>query len=153
MRWPFSKKHRELKLLPAEEQLWSVASGESGGGPLILRINESAKVLAGHPALSLKLGFAIPLNQPIEGGLPDASENEGLAAVEDRIAQRVLEGASGIHALTLTNGVMKELVFYMAPGLDVAALHGALREEVRSHDVQCMAAEEPGWETFRGIVP
>ncbi len=48
---------------------------------------------------------------------------------------------------------MKEYVFYIAPGLDIAGLHATLREEVTSHDVQCMADEEPGWESFRDFVP
>ena len=48
---------------------------------------------------------------------------------------------------------MKEFVFYIAPGLDITSLHEALRKEVPSHDLQCMAVEEPGWESFRGFVP
>jgi hypothetical protein len=153
MRWPFSKKHSELTLPPEDAQRWSVASGDYGGGPLVVRFNESARDVAGHPALPIKLGFAVPLNRPNEGGLPDATENEELAAIEDLIAQRVLAGAVGVHAMTLTTGVMKEFVFYIAPGLDIAALHAALREQVQSHDVQCMAVEEPGWASFRGFVP
>lgn len=153
MRWPFSKKNRELELPPRDGQRWSLAHGDHGGSPIILRFNESAKELVGHPALSIKLGFATPLNRPNEGGLPDAGENEELAAVEDRIVHRVLEGAVGLHAMTLTTGIMKEIVFYIAPGLDVAAVHAALREEIQSHDVQCMAVKEPGWESFRDLVP
>jgi len=54
--------------------------------------------------------------------------------------------------MTLTTGDMKEFVFYIAPGLDIARLHEAQRLEVSSHDLQCMAVEEPGWESFRSLV-
>lgn len=108
--------------------------------------------MAGHPALPIKLGFAIPLLRPNEGGLPDPNENAELAPIEDLIAERVLAGGEGLHAMTLTTGIMKEYVFYVPAGLDIAALHAALRAEVSSHDVQCMAIEEPDWESFRDFV-
>jgi hypothetical protein len=150
--WPFSKKHRELRVPPQDEQRWSVVQGEDGGDPLLVRFNQAGRELAGHPGLPIKLGFAIPLRRPNKGGLPEPDENEELAAVEDLIAQRVLAKAVGLHAMTLTTGIMKEYVFYVAPGLDIAGLHAILREEVSSHEVQCMAIEEPGWESFRAFV-
>ena len=117
-----------------------------------MRFNEAARKLAGHPGLPIKLGFAVPLQRRNEGGLPDPDENEKLAAVEDLIVQRVLVDVVGLQAMTLTTGIMKEYVFYIAPGLDIAKLHAALREEVSSHEVQCMAMEEPGWASFRNFV-
>jgi hypothetical protein len=152
MRWPFSRKHRELRIPPLDEQRWSLVQGNYGGGPLLVRFNEAARELAGHPELSIKLGFAVPLNRPNKGGLPDAAENQQLTLVEDLIAQRVLAEAVGLHAMTLTTGVMKEYVFYITPGLNIAAVHAALRESVSSHEVQCMAIEEPGWKSFRAFV-
>jgi hypothetical protein len=153
MRWPFSKKQRELSIPPQAEQRWSVARGQQAGDPILVRFNEAGRELAGHPELSIKLGFAVPLNRPNEGGLPDPDENSELATIEDLIAQRVLTGAIGLHAMTLTTGVMKEFVFYIPPGRDIAALHSALREEVVTHDVQCMAIKEPNWDSFREFTP
>ncbi|MBL8860048.1 MAG: DUF695 domain-containing protein [Planctomycetes bacterium] len=153
MRWPFSKKYPELRIPPEDEQRWSVAQSEYDGGPLLVRFNESARVWAGHPGLPIKLGFAIPLNRPHEGGMPDADENRELTAVEDLIAQRVLTDSVALHVMTLTTGVMKEYVFYTARGMDIAGLHARLREEVSSHEVQCMADEEPDWVSFRSLVP
>ena len=152
MRWLFGKTGRELKIPPLADQRWSVAAGDDSGRPLVVRLNEAARGLVGHPDLPIKLGFAMPLNRPNESGFPDADENEQLGAVEDLIAQRVLTEAVGLHVMTLTNGLMKECVFYIAPGLDVAGVHAALRELVTSHEVQCMAVNEPGWESFRAVV-
>lgn len=153
MRWPFSKKDRNLIIPPVEEQRWSVAQADAGGTPLLVRFNQAARELAGHPGLPIKLGFAVPFNRPNEGGLPDAEENEQLAAVEDLIAGEVLSKGAGIHALTLTNGVVKEYVFYVASNLDIAALHVSVRDRVSSHDIQCIAIHEPGWESYREFTP
>ena len=153
MRWPFSKKHAELKIPPVESQRWTVAVAEMDDGPLLVRINDSARALAGHAGLPIKLGFAVPLNQPNPGGHPDAAENEALGAVEDLVAQRVFEATIGIQVLTLTNGVMKEFVFYIPAGVDIARLHEGLRADVTTHDLQCIAEQEPKWQSFRSFVP
>jgi hypothetical protein len=153
MRWPFSKKDRELRIPSVDSQRWSVARADSGRGPVLVRSNDAARELRGHPALPIKLGFVVPLNRPNEGGLPDAEENEQLAAVEDLIATRVLAAGAGVHALTLTTGVMKEWVFYVATGLDIAGLHAEVQDSVSSHEVQCMAVQEPGWESYREFTP
>lgn len=44
---------------------------------------------------------------------------------------------------------MKEYVFYIAPGLGIVGLHAAVREDIPSYDVQCVAIEEPDWDSFR----
>jgi hypothetical protein len=48
---------------------------------------------------------------------------------------------------------MKELAFYIAPGADIAKLHADLRETVSSHDVRCIAVEEPGWKSYWDFAP
>lgn len=153
MRWPFSRRDRKLEIPPVETQQWTVARANDGGQPLLVRINESVRRLAGHPGLPIKLGFAIPLNHPREGGLPDAQENEQLGAIEDLLVARVLRSGPGVFALALTNGVMKEYVFYVASGLDIAALHAEVQQRVSSHEVQCMAIEDPAWESYRDFSP
>jgi hypothetical protein len=67
--------------------------------------------------------------------------------------RRVSSTVVGVHALTLTTGVMKEWVFYVAPGADIAKIHKDVRSQVASHDVQCMAVEERKWESYRAFVP
>jgi len=152
MPWPFSKRKPSLQIPPEDEQFWTVAEGDYGGEHLIVRANATAKRLIGHSRLPVKLGFAIPLNQPRSGGVPEPSENEVLQAVEELIASRVLAAGAGIHAMTLTTGAMKEFVFYVAPGLDIEGLHAGLREDVSSHEVHCVACSEPDWASYRSFV-
>lgn len=151
--WPFSKKSRELNFPPNDEQHWSVGQGEYEGTVLIVRCNETAGEWAGHTGLPVKLGVAIPFNRSIEGGLPDATESAELGEVEDLIARRVCSVTHGLHALTLTTNVMKELVFYIAPGADIAKLHEDIKARVSNHEVQCVAVEERDWKSYRVFAP
>lgn len=153
MVWPFSKTPRKLEVPPERDHRWGLAQAEDEGRVLLVRYNQTAGQWAGHPNLPVKLGFAIPLNRPNEGGLPDPDENAELGPIEDLISREVLSATHGVHALTLTNGVMKELVFYIGPGTDVGKLHERVRSKVLSHEVQCMAVEERGWESYRGFAP
>ena len=101
----------------------------------------------------MKLGFAIPLMRPNEGGLPDAEENQELGEIEDLIAREVATRTTSLHVLTLTTDAMKEFVFYIAPGTDVEKLHKEIQGKVPGHEVQCEAVMEPTWESYRAFTP
>ena len=132
---------------------WSVHEFDYDGVPLFVRINESARELIGHPDYGIKLGFAIPMKSAAGTNLPDPAENEALSELEDRIIETVANGADGIHVLTLTNAAMKELVFYIKPGADIAAMHESLRRPDATHDVQCQAVWDREWEAFTDFLP
>jgi len=153
MVWPFSKKESKLEIPPEDEHQWGVAQGGFEGEAVIARYNETAAGFAGHSELPIKLGFAIPFNKPNEGGLPDAEENAALDLIEDLIVRKVTAVTSGVYVLALTTGVMKEFVFYISPGADIAKLHEDIRDQAASHDVQCMAVEERKWESYRAFLP
>jgi len=113
-----------MPLIPdPNEHRWSLAEMEFDGMPLFVRINESARSIVGHADLGIKLGFAMPMQAAVGTDLPDPGENEALAELEDEIIETATNGAEGIHVLTITNAAMKELVFYIKPGADIAAMH------------------------------
>lgn len=150
--WPFSSKPKDIRALPKvtdDAQPWSVAMVRVDEKPLIVRANGLAKKWKAHPELPIKLGFAMPLNKPNPAGLPDPEENLVLNGVEDAILAAVESRTIGFHALTLTNGEMKELILYIPEGVDIQSLHEHLRQTVTSHEVQCLAEVETAWETFQ----
>jgi hypothetical protein len=153
--WPF-KRSKDLSTLPSltsDDQEWSVLQMDDDGSPLLIRRNDSAKAWKGHPGLTIKLGFAIPLNAPNPGGMPDPDESLSLNDVEDQIVAEVGENAKGLLVMVLTNGVMREFVFYIAEGADIGRMHQTLQERVKSHEVQCMAMKDPSWEAYAAFSP
>jgi hypothetical protein len=69
--WPFKRKQLDISTLPKlsdDSHIWGVAQADVDSSPLIIRYNESARSWVGHTQLPIKLGFAIPLNSPNEGG-------------------------------------------------------------------------------------
>jgi hypothetical protein len=154
--WPFSRKLKDIGSLPAitdPSHTWGVAEGNYNGAPLIVRFSQSARDWCSHPGLPIKLGFAVPLNSPSEGGLPDPNENRQLNEIEDTIRGEVAGRTKAIHALVLTTGTMKEFVFYIPLGVDIKSLHEAIQAAVPTHDVQCMAVKEPKWDSYKEFSP
>lgn len=154
--WPFNRKQLDIETLPplsSEELQWGVAEAGYDSAPLIIRFNESAGAWKGHTELPIKLGFAVPLNSPNEGGLPDPDENLQLNDVEDTVIREIESRSRAIHALALTTGTMKEFVFYIPRGVDIKAIHEAIQAAVSTHEVQCMAVMEPKWETYEQFTP
>ncbi len=154
MIWPFKKKQLDLATLPSileHDGDWSLAMLSDDGRPLILRFNDSAAAWAGHSALSIKLGFACPLNQPVPDGLPAPEENQQLSDVEDTIDAEVSAVAQGLKVMSVTNGVMKEFIYYIVENVDIKSLHERLMSIVQSHEVQCIAERERNWSTYRSF--
>ena len=135
------------------EQEWVLAQASRQGSPLIIRFNSTAGDWLGHPELPIKLGFAVPLNHPNPGGLPHPDENDQIEGIEDAIIEEVAARATGVQVLAVTTGEMKEFIFYIAPGADIAAMHQTVQQRVSSHEVQCMAIHEPDWETYQRFTP
>jgi len=133
------------------EWQWSVLEVQCDGAPTLIRRNDTAELWSAHPALPIKLGFAVPLNAPNPGGLPDPNENKLLDALEDEICRRVEAAVTGIHAMTIANGQMKEFIFYVSLGADFETLHRAVQASTPTHQVHCMAVNEPEWETFQAF--
>jgi hypothetical protein len=154
--WPFSRRQKNLASLPpilSDAHTWGMAEADSNGSPLLIRFNSSAQDWVGHTALGIRLGFAVPLNAPNEGGMPGGDENRQLNDIEDVILREVDARAKGIPAFVLTNGIMKEFVFYITADTDIAALHEAIRNSVSTHEVQCMAVKDPDWGAYREFAP
>lgn len=134
------------------EGTWQISQGDSSGNPIIVRVNTHLKAFAGHTKLTVKIGFAVPLNSPNEGGLPEPEENRILDEVEDKIANELARTGEAVQALAITTGTFKEFVFYAKPGLDIKALHEKLMSEITTHEVQCYAEMEPDWATYKEFV-
>ncbi len=128
---------------------WQIAKGEYEGNPMIVRINKNLGPFIGKSDHTLKIGFAIPLNNPQPGNMPDPIENEIINSIEDKISETLNAKGSSVLALVITMGTFKELVYYAKPDIDVASIHQELKTCIKSHDVQCIATIEDKWETYR----
>jgi len=143
--------------LKQKEQKWSVGRIDYDWGSLIVRYNETAKEWFAHPDLPIKLSFAIPLNSPVEGGLPSPDENSELDLVEDVIRDEVNANILGVHVLALSTGTVKEFVFYVASdsaiSQKISKIHEAVKSMVLTHQVQCIAKYEPEWDSYKEFLP
>lgn len=154
--WPFRRRAKSVEMVPpvtSDDYRWSILETTYDGDPLLIRLNATAKEWLGHPSLGIRLGFAVPLNAPNEGGLPTSEENRELNEVEDVILQEFEARTRGVYALALTTGVMREFVLYVGADADIAAIHEAIRQRVTTHEVQCMAVKDPAWDTYTQFAP
>lgn len=131
---------------------WQISQGTSGETPIIVRRNTHLEPFAGETALTLKIGFAIPLNTPIPGGLPDPDENEAISNLEDIIFDALRASGPSVFALVISTGTFKEFVFYAQPGIDIKTVHEELVQNIKSHEIQCYAEMDPKWETYKEFV-
>ncbi len=145
--WPF-KKQLQIETLNDNDHKWLVAEATNADGPMIIRVNTSAKAWAKHPLLNIRVGFAIPLKQQNPKGLPAPEENIELNQVEDLICSLVKSTGPALQVLAIATGTFKEFVFYMKNGDRVAEIHKQVMSEITSHEIQCVAEHDPKWTVY-----
>jgi len=145
--WPF-KKEKSLAGLTDENQKWSVIEAENELGPILVRVNNSAIEWAKHPELNIRVGFAIPLNSPNPGGLPDAEENLLLNEIEDGLCELLKKTSSSIQVLAITTGQFKEFVFYIQNGNGIEGAHKKAISQFSTHEIQCVGENDPDWQVY-----
>ncbi len=127
---------------------WKLVQGEYAGNPIIVRVNNSLSKFVGKTDYILKIGFAIPLNSPNPGEMPNPDENDELACTEELIISVVKSHGAAVQALAITMGTFKEFVFYAEKDFDVQSAHEQLMKEIKSHEIQCMAQVEDDWVSY-----
>ena len=113
---------------------------------MFVRLNASARSVAGSAGYGIRVGVAIPLVSPRPDGLPDTAESTQLAAIEDALID-----ASNAHAMlvaVITTSGMREFVFYTGTGDWIPAFHEQMMRSTPSHKVQCIAKHDPGWSVY-----
>lgn len=143
----FKKKHDPSEIFSGQD--WRIVQGEFQGNPLVVRVNSHLAAFAGDTELKLKIGFAVPLNTQVPGGLPEPEENYAIGAIEDKIIGALETKGPVVQALAITTGTFKEFVFYARPDIDIKSVHEALMRDISSHEIQCTAEMDPGWETYK----
>ena len=147
--WPFRKKEQKsLEEIQLGEHKWSVKRGNGKDGPIIVRINESAKEWAKHPQLNIRVGFAIPLRIQNPEGLPDSKENEEMNLIEDEICNLLCATGPAIQVLAITTGKFKEYVFYIKNGAEIENAHKQAMSRFPGYDVQCYGQTDTNWDEY-----
>lgn len=154
--WPFKKRQQDISNLPLlsdDCHRWGVATTEIDSSPLIIRFSESARDWVGHSGLPVRLGFVILLNSPNRYGLPGPDENKRIYAIEGIVIREIESRSPALHALVLTTGVMKEMIFYIPRGVDIKTIHESVQAAVGTHEVQCRAVLDSKWDCYLQFVP
>ncbi len=147
--WPFKKRQKDIQDLPSDDlHRWTVLQSESDDGPMLIRRNDTAKDWAKHPSLNIRVGFAVPLNSPKPGELPDPDENLILNDIEDALCKFMKATGPSIQVLVVATGTFKEFVFYMNNGEGIESAHKNAIAAFPDYNIQCYGENDPNWESY-----
>lgn len=133
---------------PADDRFVS-AVAEFKGAPLYLRFRHASFKNPQPEQFPYKLAFAMPVKQPTTAGVPTADELEQLNAAEDLLRLEVPKLFRGLHCMTLTTGLMREVVFYVQPQPQAIEIADRIAQKITHHAAQVNYEPEPHWESFR----
>jgi hypothetical protein len=138
--------HLHMTTLP--DGPWTVASGDSDGKPIFLRINAGASTVAKQPALGHRIGIAVLLQGPDASGLPTPDESATLSKIEDAIGGALRVGHETVLVVVLTTGGMREFVLYSAAPQNAEAAIGVMRAQFPSYEIQFYIQPDPEWDAY-----
>lgn len=137
---------------PAES--WMIAEGEHDGQPLILRYNDWARGLRGHPAYAHQVGVAIPCaDQEGVPPLPSHPTTERLLEFEDRMMAEIGRDREAILVAVITTLLMREFVLYTRDPESTKTRLTEIAETTDDLIVQFVIQPDPRWEIFESLLP
>jgi hypothetical protein len=155
----FASVHRPSDRFPTlaglrpDSHTWTLSQNVNpASGGFILRLNQTAKDLRGHPALPFQFYLTIPIVAPKPDGLPTPEEHDGLAVVETA-ATTLLESANeSILVAVVTTEAKKDMIFYSSNTQGVEAKIARLRQDHPSHTFQLEIQRDPNWKVFNDLL-
>lgn len=139
---------REKQEYPTESK-WSVIQGIYQEHPILVRRNDSAKVLIGSHDYIYRLGFAIRLGNPDESGLPPNDEANILNQIEDELCAQFEKNQIAIEVLAISTNGMREFVFYSRDIQNVEQVFNKIRTSFTSHDIQSYHTEDKDCDLYK----
>jgi hypothetical protein len=127
---------------------WNVLQGRNANQPMLVRKNESAKVLKADGRYRARVGIAVKLLETTVDGFPSPRELSVLNDLEDTLATAFEAKHNAIHALTITTSGFREYVFYSKETVDLSTALGIVRAKFNSYELQSYAAEDADWRVY-----
>ncbi|MDP5188923.1 DUF695 domain-containing protein [Rheinheimera baltica] len=147
--WPFKKQEiKDIANLKSDDHVWSVLEVSGGEGPMLVRVNNTAKEWAKHPKLNIRVGFAIPLKTQNPDGMPNPEENSAFNQIEDELCDLIAKTGPSIQVLAVTTGTFKEFVFYIENASGIEGAHKEAIAKFPEYEVQCYGENDPKWQGY-----
>ncbi|MQA06562.1 MAG: DUF695 domain-containing protein [Streptosporangiales bacterium] len=142
------EKYANMAQLP---DTWNLLHGDHGGHPMLVRLNTGAAALAHRGTHDIRIGVAVPFNEPDPDGLPEMVEGDVLTVFEDLLID--MAGNRGTLVAVITAAGMREFVLYASDEQWIDDFQRALKSAMPSHQVQVVAERDPEWDLYRSFQP
>jgi len=129
---------------------WTVAQGSYNGHPMLVRINTAYRETSDRGEYPIRIGVALPVNQPDDRGWPGSEEGHQLQDAEDKIVRAVRGRAVLVAVITGKN--MREFVFHAHASDWIADFDQEASAAVTSHELQVMAQLDPDWNVYASLL-
>ena len=123
---------------------WSVAEGENGGGPLVIRFRDGFQDRPDVTALS-HLVRVVWRYAPSGSGMPDAPEADAMALFEDRLVAATESDQSAVLAAVITSAGTREWLFYVADVADFGRRLTGMPQEKYRYPIDLIAERDTEW--------
>jgi len=130
---------------------WKILQGEMSGKPIFVRIDAGWDTVS-QAKYSYRMGIAIPLKKPKSSGLPTNEEMNALNSIEDLIDQELTRKDITVLTIIITTNSMREFVLYTNDPNGAQNKFSAIKNKVKTHELQMITEKDPGWEVYKSYL-
>ncbi len=143
------RKKPKLEDIVLPEDAWLIKAGTVDNLPTTVRYHQPLKKFRGHHELQVKLGIAIPLNNPNPQGFVEGDEVDLMRAIEEKIILQLAQPQRvGFLAGVISTGGMQEFISYVRSVEDAGRVISDINAWCTTHDVTHIIENEPKWDTY-----
>ena len=135
--------------LPETADIWVEREGKYGRMPMIIKVNNGLKSLAGHGLLQHQVGIAVQINKPLTNGLPDDEEETHLDNIEETLITELKESNLAVFAVVVTTGGLREFIFYTHNPKAIENSFNKLEQRITSHALQLNIQRDKQWMLYK----
>ena len=128
---------------------WESRMGRYANKYMEIRINTALKNTAQTTSFNYQIAAGIIINNPMENGLPDETEQLELKRVERFLIEKLVKSGLALYALNIKTDKRCDFIFY---GADKSRIHdtiASIGQRIGNHAVDITIKRDPKWNTYK----
>lgn len=130
------------------DDTWAASDGRLDGKPMLIRIRQNLRPLAGHPQLPHRLRIVWEYEPENDSGVPSRDDLERMRECEDLLVRALEQGNNAVLTHVLTCDGLRQWVFFSSNLQESAERINASLPHDEPYPLELTAEPDPDWSEY-----
>ncbi|MFP4013125.1 MAG: DUF695 domain-containing protein [Chitinispirillaceae bacterium] len=134
--------------IPDYSTKWEKLLGEYIKKPVDIEINRGLEPVVGNPAFNYQVAISVPVESPMENGLPGEMEEPQLEKLQRKLEKELVEEKTTVFAAVIKTDRKCDFIFYSGDRKAAQAKLDQLGETVNGYTLDKTIKRDDKWVTY-----